>query len=100
MSEVVMNNIELVLTQPIFQALGWALIHFIWQGALVAILFGGASYFLRRNSANLRYATACGALLVMLGLPVITGVFIYLSSSSRMVTGEYAGDQVAQAKGR
>ncbi len=95
-----MNNIEFVLTQPIFQALGWALIHFIWQGALVAILFGGASYFLSRNSANLRYATACGALLVMLGLPVITGVFIYLSSTSRMVTDDYARGQVAQAKGR
>ncbi|MBV9209552.1 MAG: energy transducer TonB, partial [Acidobacteria bacterium] len=63
---------ETLLSQPIFQALGWALIHFIWQGALVALLYASLRVMLRHRASNVRYAVACGALLLMLGLPVAT----------------------------
>ena len=32
-----MSYIQDLLVAPPFQALGWALIHFVWQGALVAL---------------------------------------------------------------
>ena len=67
-----MNSIEMLLAKPIFQALGWALVHFIWQGAIVAALYGVASIFLRRCSANVRYWVACSALVVMVTLPLAT----------------------------
>lgn len=71
-----MNAIAELLDKPIFQALGWTLIHFIWQGALIGILYLSASLILRRRSANARYATACMAMLLMLIAPAATIVII------------------------
>jgi beta-lactamase regulating signal transducer with metallopeptidase domain len=67
-----MNAIETLLDKPIFQALGWTLIHFIWQGALIAILYVSVNVLLRRFTANVRYAAACGAMLLMLIAPAAT----------------------------
>jgi beta-lactamase regulating signal transducer with metallopeptidase domain len=67
-----MNAITALLEKPIFQALGWTLIHFIWQGALIGILFFSFSFMLRRRSANTRYAAACLAMLLMLIAPAAT----------------------------
>lgn len=67
-----MNAIAALLDKPIFQALGWTLIHFIWQGALVAVVYAGFSILIRRFSANVRYAAACGAMLLMLIAPAAT----------------------------
>ena len=71
-----MNPIEMLLDRPVFQALGWTLIHFIWQGALIAGLFAVASVTLRRFSANARYTAACFAMLMMLVAPATTMVVI------------------------
>jgi beta-lactamase regulating signal transducer with metallopeptidase domain/peptidoglycan/xylan/chitin deacetylase (PgdA/CDA1 family) len=71
--------IETFLSQPSFQALGWTLIHFVWQGALVAALFVGIRVMLRSYSANTRYAAACAAMLLLLILPLVT-FFIIRSS--------------------
>ena len=75
-----MNAIETLLDQPIFQALGWTLIHFIWQGALIALLYLSVSVLFRRFSANVRYAAACGAMLLMLIAPAVTMLSIDSSS--------------------
>jgi beta-lactamase regulating signal transducer with metallopeptidase domain len=86
-----MTRIQSLLSHPFFQTLGWTLLHFIWQGALVAILSAGLNVLLRRYSANIRYAAACSAMLLMLILPLSTFYIISISS-----TGEAAGQQ-AQA---
>ncbi|HSE38278.1 MAG TPA: hypothetical protein VLG74_13325 [Blastocatellia bacterium] len=67
-----MNAIAALLDKPIFQALGWALIHFIWQGALIAVLYASISVLLRRFPASVRYTAACGAMLLMLIAPATT----------------------------
>ena len=71
-----MNQIAELLDKPIFQALGWTLIHFIWQGALIGIFYFSVSLILRRRSANVRYAAACIAMLLMLIAPAATLVII------------------------
>src|SRR5262245_62753835 len=70
-----MNYIE---TMPTVEALGWTLVHFLWQGALVALMLALARVGLKRRTANLRYLASCAAMLLMLALPVIT--FVTLSS--------------------
>jgi len=75
-----MNALETLLSKPLFQALGWALVHFIWQGALVALLYAGLASALRRRAANVRYAVACAAMLLMLALPAATGFIIAQSA--------------------
>jgi bla regulator protein blaR1 len=57
--------------------LGWTLLHFLWQGAAVALVFALADSALRKTSAQARYAAACGAMLLMLACAV--GTFAWLS---------------------
>lgn len=53
-------------------ALGWTLIDFVWQGALIAALLGLALLVAGRNRAHLRYGLACLALVAMGAVPVVT----------------------------
>jgi beta-lactamase regulating signal transducer with metallopeptidase domain len=45
--------------------LGWTLIHFLWQGALIALVLAGALALLRRSGSRTRYAVSCAAMLLM-----------------------------------
>ena len=53
------------LHEPFTTALGWALVHFLWQGALIALLLALANAASRRAGARVRYALACGAMALM-----------------------------------
>jgi beta-lactamase regulating signal transducer with metallopeptidase domain len=76
-----MITIEGMLSHALTQSLGWTLLHFTWQGTLVAILLRSALALLRRHSANARYIAAMIAMLLMLALPIAT--FLHLSLASR-----------------
>lgn len=60
------------LSQPFWRALGWALVHSLWQGGLFAVVLAVALSFLKGRGAGLRYALACGALVLMLAAPAAT----------------------------
>ncbi len=62
---------------PLVRALGWALLHFVWQGALLAGLAALAMHLLRGRSPQARYAVGCAALLLMVAAPVATGLAAY-----------------------
>jgi beta-lactamase regulating signal transducer with metallopeptidase domain len=58
-------NLAAVLTaEPWMERLGWVLIHFVWQGAAIALLLAGALRLLAGRSSRSRYA-ACGLALVL-----------------------------------
>ena len=62
-----------LLNQPWTERLGWTLLHFLWQGILVAALYALARALAGgRMSARGRYAIACAALLAMTAAPGIT----------------------------
>jgi hypothetical protein len=50
-----MSAIEHLLRQPAAQVIGWALLHFVWQGALIGVLTSAALAVLRRSAADVRY---------------------------------------------
>lgn len=58
------------LSPDVMHALGWALIHSLWQGVAVAALAASLMALSRRPA--LRYFVAVGALAVMLAAPVAT----------------------------
>ena len=62
---------------PYIEALGWTLLHFVWQGLAIAILFAAVRHFSRRLSADARYLTGCAAMLLLLVTPLVT--FVVLS---------------------
>ncbi len=67
-----MNTLNELLVHPIFQRLGWTLVHSIWQGAAVAFVVAIALVMLGRRSSQSRYVVACAALLLMLAAPIVT----------------------------
>ena len=69
-----------LFTEAFLQAMGWTLLHFVWQGILVATLLAALKRVLKNQSANSRYVAACVSLLLMFAFPVAT--LSILSSSS------------------
>ena len=65
-----------------FGNLGWSLLHFVWQGTLVAALVYPALLISRRP--QLRYLLACLALVSMAAAPLMT--FAYLTSRPSATT--------------
>jgi GWxTD domain-containing protein len=60
-----MNALESWVRTPLAEALGWTLVHFVWEGAAIAALLALALAFCRPAAARLRYALGCLALLAM-----------------------------------
>lgn len=58
------------ISPELLQALGWTLLHFVWQGAALAAFFAVANTVCRQ--ATTRYALAVTALALMMAAPVIT----------------------------
>ena len=55
---------------PVVQALAWALVHFLWQGAAIGLVVLVTARVVR--SASVRYAIGVGALAAMLAAPTAT----------------------------
>ena len=69
----------------VMAVLGWTLLHFVWEGALAAVLLWCALALIRGASARVRYGVCCLALLVMVALPVAT--FVRLGGFERGAFG-------------
>ncbi len=54
------------------QALGWSLIHFLWQGAAIGVLFALAKGVLPKEQSATRYAVGLGALVALVICPLVT----------------------------
>jgi beta-lactamase regulating signal transducer with metallopeptidase domain len=61
----------------IAQAITSALLHFVWQGALVAFVYWIARTILRNASSHTRYFVSCTALGILVALPLITAFVLY-----------------------
>src|SRR5919204_4692077 len=76
-----------LLYQPAAQAIGWALLQFVWQGALVGVLTAGALAALRRSAADVRYVVATIGLALMVTMPIVTAVQTWRSSATPVRLG-------------
>src|SRR5258708_40080587 len=65
-----MNTLINLLSPSAMHSLGWALLHFLWQGTGLAAIAAAAMALCRRPSA--RYAIGVGALVLMLLAPLVT----------------------------
>jgi TonB family protein len=62
---------------PLASAISGALIHFVWQGAIVGVSLSLALFGLRRRSPNSRYIISCVALAVLALMPLVTTWLLY-----------------------
>ena len=84
-----MNAIQL-LTGSIAQAIGWALLHLLWQATIVAGILAAVLALLPRRNATARYATACGALALVFGMFVATAIRAYDPAATPIATSSGA----------
>ncbi|MBA3768408.1 MAG: hypothetical protein H0W99_15795, partial [Acidobacteria bacterium] len=50
-----MTTLQTLLEHVLVQSLGWTLLHFVWQGALVALAHAGVNALLADADARARY---------------------------------------------
>ena len=72
--------------QPLVECLVWSLVHFLWQGLLLANVLLLLLLTFRRRSANVRYVAACGALLTMAVCPLATFAWLWVHLDVRHET--------------
>ncbi|MEP7041767.1 MAG: TonB family protein [Dokdonella sp.] len=65
-------NVELAVWLPWIQALGWTLLHFIWQGLAIGAAFAAVRLLIPRAHCNARYTTGLLALTAMTCWPIAT----------------------------
>ena len=82
-------NMLSVPIESLTHVVGWTLLHFCWQGALVAILMSCVMPLLHGRSSQVRYLVACSALVLMAVLPMITCIHLVMVGQSH--TGELFG---------
>lgn len=85
-----MVELRSLLSGPHIDAIGWTLIHFIWQGAVVAGSLMACNWVLVRHRPEFRYAAASGAMILLLLSPGITFSLIY---PGPMDSNQYAGGE-------
>ena len=57
-----MTTLDTLLARPEVAALGWTLVHFLWQGGVIAVALAVALITLRKGSPHVRYATCAGGM--------------------------------------
>jgi uncharacterized protein (TIGR03435 family) len=75
------------------EQLGWTLVHFLWQGAFIAVFYAAGRRFLA--SVNGRYLLACVALASMMAAPIVTWWVLEPTDGAPVV----AMDRTARAPG-
>lgn len=65
--------------QAMYELAGWTLIHFLWQGVLVAVAVWLLLQMFSRRAANLRYLVLCGSMASLAIFPAVTAVWLAAS---------------------
>ncbi|MCP5515907.1 MAG: hypothetical protein H7A45_01460 [Verrucomicrobiales bacterium] len=77
-----MNLALELLRGPDVARLGWTLVHFLWQGALLGAAFTAVRGSLRTTSPNVRYLAGCLTLFLMAAC--VVGTFVTLEPTGHL----------------
>jgi uncharacterized protein (TIGR03435 family) len=68
-----MNAMQILSSEAWVERLGWTLVHFLWQGLSIAVLYAAARRGVAHaSSPHTRYLLACAALAAMMAAPLAT----------------------------
>jgi len=76
-----------ILSEELVSALGWSLLHSLWQGALIALVLGVVLLFLQKKSSHLRYTLSISA--IVLTLFSFLGTFAYIYGDALAHSASY-----------
>jgi bla regulator protein BlaR1 len=74
---ILQNSIANLFTPALLEAMGWTIIHSLWQGALVAVLLAVVLSALKNNASANRYVVSVTALFAMLQISLFTFFMVY-----------------------
>lgn len=72
-----MNFLNTMISENVINALGWTIIHSLWQGAAVALGFALVMFFMRQYSARTRYIIGVMAMVLILAMSIVTFANLY-----------------------
>jgi beta-lactamase regulating signal transducer with metallopeptidase domain len=78
---------QLLFSETLIHALGWTLVHSLWQGCLVAFVAACLLHIYRHKSAKLRYTLAYGCLLSLFFTTVLTFVMLFSAKNGKNTEG-------------
>lgn len=79
--------IQQLFSEDLIQALGWTMIHSLWQGFAVAIIMGLAMIVLQKKSAKVRYEIAWFSLFLIFVLSLSTFIYLYDAAAGGAALG-------------
>jgi len=79
-----MSTLNHLIAPELAQALGWTLLHSLWQGALVALLLGITLIALRTATATTRYWAGVSALLLLIASSIVTFTLLHEPTNTRV----------------
>jgi beta-lactamase regulating signal transducer with metallopeptidase domain len=77
-----MNALAHAISPEVLRTLGLTLVHFLWQGAALALVAAGALAVAR--TASVRYVIGIAALILMVAAPIVTFSVLISSNSSSL----------------
>ncbi len=86
-------------SQKLTDALGWTLLHSLWQGVVIAILMAVVLLFLNRRSAQVRYLVAISALFAVVTAAVVTFRTLYSTLEAPAVPALPSSSPIAVVAG-
>jgi len=81
-----MSFISQILSENLINALGWTLVHSLWQGAAAAVGFALLMIFMRKYRSQTRYYIGVMTIMLVLAMAVVTFVNIYNGGAAGAVT--------------
>ena len=93
-------DLDALARTPLAQAIGWALLQFVWQGALIGVLTALTLAALRRSAADVRYVVSAIALTLMITTPVIGAIQSYKAHQPAPLAVRATTPERAAAAGR
>ncbi len=78
-----MDFIQQFISENLIYALGWTVVHSIWQGLLVAIIMALVMQSMQKSSAKLRYEVASISLFLVFVFSLSTFILLYDSASQK-----------------
>ena len=93
-----MNLIGNLLSDLGVSTIGWTLIHSLWQGTVLALVFALLMVLLKRSRPAIRYLTGVAVLCLMLVTTVVTAGLVYQAETARVTAGTaFAGGTTGSA---
>ncbi|MCO6475443.1 MAG: M56 family metallopeptidase [Phaeodactylibacter sp.] len=95
-----MNTVYALLTGEVGYALGWTVVHSLWQGMLIAILLAVVLIALQKRSAHFRYLLANFSLLALLLASAATFFSYYQPEGEAVAEGGVGQSALGAAASR